>query len=594
MIFQDYKIDVLDRGVRLPEFRIDKCHLDYYQLEDDCSCGQFLYVLCIEGLRKRGITTKHPRYADYISRMREELSAFSELGFESYLLLTWDLIRFCREEGDVAVGRGRGSCAGSLVLWLIEVTQIDSLKNGLFFERFLSKTRAKFKVIDGVKYYEGSMLMDIDLDIAHNQRGSVLAYIEKRYHGQVSKLLTVSTFTTKVLVKEVAKAIIDNFQEKDAKLVSDMVPVLHGKVYSIVKTMEESSDFKDFMVKNPKVYRVCRKLEGLIKHTGLHASAVGVSFQALETIIPTQRAVDKETGPLKVTAYEMADTSDLIIKVDILGLECVTLINETCKKIGIKPFDLDVEHPVVFEALQDFKSPYGCFQISDNLGYMTAKRIKPKNIYDLSAVLALSRPGSLQFTPQYQKFVETGEIQSVHPFLDKILRPFAGLCLYQENLMAIIKEIGFTLLDAEDLRKVVGKKLVDKSLEWKQRIADKIKENGLPAELSDIIWKIVQESAHYSFNFCNSLDTMVDTESGYKMMAEIKKGERIRAYDVDNDKDHFVEVINIWESEAELYEVELDDGRKIRSSLNHKYLTEGNKLIPLWEILEKNLKILTE
>ena len=504
MIFSDYKIDAIDRGVRLPNFHIDQKWKEEFQLEDDVSHGHFLYVLCIEGLRKRGIDTKHKDYQTYISRMKSELATFSELGFESFLLITWDICDYAKRVG-IPLGRGRGSAAGSLVLWLIGVTEIDSIKHGLFFERFLSKTRAKFKVFDGVKHYDGSMLMDIDLDIGHLRRSEIVKYVETKYQSQVSKILTVSRFTTKVLVKEVAKAVIDDFQEKDAKILSDNVVVVHGKVYSLDKNIKEVKDFADFMAAHPKVYRICKKLEGLIKHTGSHASAWCLSSSELTQIIPTQRALDKEFGAIQVTAYDMSDVLDLVIKIDLLGLDAVTLIDETCKKIGgIIPFEIPINCPSIYNALQNFQHSYGCFQISGDCAFRTIQQVKPKNLDQLSDVLALARPGSMAVIPQYVDYVTTGNKQSMHPFFDKVFGTTANLCLYQEQCLNALKEIGFDLESAEQVRRCIGKKKREEMMTWEQKVHDKVREKNLPKEVGEVLWKILDNSADYSFNRAHS------------------------------------------------------------------------------------------
>lgn len=589
MIFQDYKIPSIDRGVKLPEFTISQEDKDRLNLDDDCNHAAFLYALTFEGLANRGISKTNPDYKKYIERLKYELNTLDELGFSQYLLITWDIVRYCRENG-IATGRGRGSCAGSLVLYLIGVTEVDSLKNHLYFERFLSKTRAKFKEYDGVKYYDGSLLMDIDLDIAHNQRDKVVKYLENKYLGHVCKILTVSTFTTKVLVKEVAKTMIDNFQEKDAKLVSDMIQSEFGKVHSIKQTLEESIPFKEFMDKYPEVLRVCQKIEGLIKHTGSHASAWIINSSPLFGSIPTQFTKDKE----EITAYDMSDTLNLCIKVDLLGLECVTLISECCKKIGIKPTDIDINHPSIYETFKDLKYPYGLFQISDGCGLNTAKQIKPQNINDLSAVLAIARPGALQFASGYSKAVNEGVVESLHTFLDDVLTDSRGFVIYQESLLRALNKIGFSLEESEIARRIVGKKDREKVLEWEKKIKDKVKENGIPEEVGNIIWEVLNSSASYSFNKCCSPDTVVDVPHGHKMLFELNVGDYIKSYDVDNNNDHFVRVINIYNSRAELYEVEMEDGRKIKTSLKHKYLCEDFVMRPLRDIILLKKKILTD
>ena len=194
-------------GVRLPAFNLEQKYLDKVECEEGVSNFSFLQKLCLQGLKQKGLE-KDEKYLD---RLRYELKTLHELSFTDYILLVWDVINFCKDS-DIPVGLGRGSAAGSLTLYCIGVTGIDPVKYDLFFERFVSKTRAKKQVIDGVTYLDGSLMVDVDLDICYYNRPKVLEYINTKFEGNTSKILTLNTLSGKLLMKECGK-IVDEKEE---------------------------------------------------------------------------------------------------------------------------------------------------------------------------------------------------------------------------------------------------------------------------------------------------------------------------------------------------------------------------------------------
>lgn len=496
--FEQYDIPVLDLGVKLPKFNIEQKYINKYNLPKNCTDFQCLLKLCEEGLNKK-IEKNNPQYNKYLERMNYELNILKELDFCSYLLITWDIVNHCTEN-NIATGYARGSAAGSLVLYLIDVTKIDSLKYGLFFERFLSKTRAKFKIKGGVKYYDGGLLMDIDLDICHTDREKLVTWLEQKYYGRLAKLPTINTLTTKVLTKEVSKSYLE-ISEEQANHISNSIPTLFGKVHDIDRAIKESEDFKNFAEANPEVIEISRKLYQLVKHFGVHASAWVISADNLEEIIPSQLTKDKKI----VTSYTMDDTSNLVIKIDMLGLKCVTLIDKVCQLIDIKMEDINCESNLVYDNLQNLITPKGLFQIEADCNYGVLKKIKPKNIEHLSAIVALARPGTLQFVDNFVKYIETGEFQSVHPFFDDILQDTAGIPVYQESLMRMANKIGLSLEEAEILRRIVGKKKREEMAEWEEKIKKIVKDRGLDPEVGNILWKALDAAKDYSFNKAHAI-----------------------------------------------------------------------------------------
>ncbi|MBC8395181.1 MAG: hypothetical protein H8E05_00630 [Bacteroidetes bacterium] len=197
--------------------------------------------------------------------------------------------------------------------------------------------------------------------------------------------------------------------------------------------------------------------------------------------------------------------SEFTVKLDILGLRSVSVVDRACKLIGIKPQDIDVDDPEIYRQLQNLKTPHGLFQIEAETNYKVCKDVKPQNLEQLSAVVALARPGALAFVEQYARYVETGTLADIHPFFDDILSPTGGVCLYQEQMMKMAHKIGFTLDEAEILRRIVGKKKVKEVRQWKKKIKEKIEENNLDVEIGDILWTILEDSANYSFNKSHSI-----------------------------------------------------------------------------------------
>jgi DNA polymerase-3 subunit alpha len=193
-------------GVRLPEFTIDNVYKHKLEISEDSSNYDFLKALALKGFKELNLKKDSQEYKKYIDRAKYELDTLKELEFVDYILLVWNVINYCKES-NIPVGLGRGSAAGSLILYLIGVTNIDPVKYDLYFERFISKIRAKKQVIDGVTYLDGSLMCDVDLDICYYNRHKVLQYLEEKFKGKTSKILTLNTLSGKLLIKECGKII---------------------------------------------------------------------------------------------------------------------------------------------------------------------------------------------------------------------------------------------------------------------------------------------------------------------------------------------------------------------------------------------------
>jgi len=577
--FTDLQLEL--HGVRLPSFNIENKFKNRIGADLNCDNQTFLRLLCEFGLKEKGIYNQ-----EYLNRLNYELSIVDELFFTDYLLLVWDVINFCKENA-IPTGVGRGSAAGSLILFACNVTQIDPLRYGLFFERFISRFRAKKNIVNGITYLDGSLMCDVDLDICYYQRHKVLEYLEKKFENKTAKILTLNTLSSKLLIKECGK-VIDDKPESEMTVVSSHIPKVFGQVKDIEEAYSEVPEFKEWCDANQRVYSIAKKLKDLIKNKGAHPSGVLLCYDNILDSCPTERSSD---GSI-VSSYDMNWVTLFNIKLDILGLRGVSVVDDVCKSIGLNLLDIDVNDSFIYQNLQELKTPHGLFQIEADTNFKVLKKVKPKNLEELSGVLALARPGALQFVDKYALYTNTSTYESIHSLFDDVLKITGGVALYQEQLMKMSTKIGFSLDEAEILRRIVGKKKVEEVKKWKQKIQDKIVENKLPQEAGDILWKVLEDSANYSFNKCLLPETIVESESGYKCLNEIKKGDLVLAYDIDNDKDHYVEVINIHENEVEVYEIEMEDGTKISCSLDHKFLCEDKKMHTLREILKENLGIM--
>jgi DNA polymerase-3 subunit alpha len=495
--FQD--VDLGLHGVRLPEFSIDIQSKRHLNVSEDVSNYDFLRALALNGFKDLNVDKSSAEYKKYVDRAKYELETLKELGFIDYILLVWDVINFCKTH-DIPVGLGRGSAAGSLILYLIGVTRIDPVKYNLYFERFISKIRAKKQVVDGITYLDGSLMCDVDLDICYYNRHRVLEYLETKFKGKTSKILTLNTLSGKLLIKECGK-IVGEKSEEEMTIISSLIPKVFGQVKDITTAYEEIEKFKEWCDENKETYQIALKLRDLIKNKGVHPSGVLLSYNDLEKVCPTEFSSDKEA----VSSFDMNWVSLFNIKLDILGLRSVSVVDDVCKSIGVKVQDIDLGHESIYRNLQELRSPHGLFQIEADTNFKVCQKVKPKNLEELSGVLALARPGALQFVDKYAKYTNYSEHESIHPFFDDILKQTGGVALYQEQLMQMAHKIGFTLDEAEILRRIVGKKKTEEIKAWQKKIQDKVKENKLPKEVGEILWKIMEDSANYSFNKSHSL-----------------------------------------------------------------------------------------
>lgn len=497
--FQKFELPNLDL-IRLPEISLTKEELKTIDKKVDNNSEFFKQLITKGWLNYRNKVSKE-KWPEYVARIREEVSVFEELGFTDYNLLVWRVINKARGFG-AFIDAGRGSVCNSLVYFLIGVTGVDSQKHNLTFTRFMSRVRSKKEVKNGITFIQGSLAPDVDLNLG-GVRGRIINWLKELYPNRVAKTVAFSTFTGKDLVTECCKAITE-YNPDQAKEIADMVERHSGIVEDIEDVYKNNEKFKtwaDSSNKTKLTYNICLKLRDLITGKSTNASGYYLSYDPLDECIPTELT---KRGDLTIS-YDKVISAELGIKLDILGLDTNKIIKSVLDQIPEREEDLELEtNPDIYTRYQDDKLlPYGLYQIGASCAYRVCNKIKPTNIKELSDVSAISRPGALDYLKDYVNHAT----EPPHEIFEDILKPTRYRALYQEQLMAMMVKVGFTADEAEMCRKIVGKKLVQKVKEWEKKIYDKVKENGFPIVVADSLWKILNDSAKYSFGNGHSLGT---------------------------------------------------------------------------------------
>ncbi len=483
-----------------------------------CTNLEFLTQLCRNGYEAK-VRRRVPRaqHATYVERVKHEIDTIESLGFTNYMLMVWDICRHADEQG-IPRGPGRGSVASSLVSSLLNITDVDPIETGLFFTRFLSKARAKTTVVDGVTYVDGGLVADIDMDFCYYRRAEIIDYVNRRYPGQTAKLLTTTTLASRVVLKELMK-VYENASEDQAKEVSALIEDKNGVPVSVedsfygdqkwragdeVNGRPPNERFVTWGEQHVDVVSLALKLEGLNKSEGVHASALAICAMPIRQLIPLQLAKDDEGVQHTVTGYDMYDAQELVLKFDLLGLKTLSILNDCSKALGFDWRDIDVHHESIYAGLQNFKRRYGIFQLETWAQGTAAAKVKPRNFEQLSGVLAIARPGAIAYLQQFADYVNEDKFTSIHPLIDDILRPTGGVCVYQEQYLAMLVKVGLAPDEAENARKVLGKKLVDKVPEVLAKIREVCTRNSHPPEIADLLLKIAEDSGGYAFSSAHS------------------------------------------------------------------------------------------
>lgn len=584
--------------VRLPTISIDAADKIAIGLKSDATNKRFLQQLAWAGYLNKRAAGKFNDFTEVQvkERLRFEFDVLEKTGTIDYILMVWDIVSYAKKKG-IPVGPGRGSVCGSLTCALIDITSVNSLKYNLNFTRFISEARVKPKLIDGVLWADGRAMCDIDIDFSIERKGEVKAYIDSKYPQRTAKISNITALSGKTALKDVLKTYLE-WSEDDAKKVSDLIEVHFGKADKLADVLEKSKDYRAWVEADPShrdAHERALALEGLVTHKGVHASGLFLSYAPLDETLPVEFNTDEYGEEHLTTSYDMDTVAEIGIKVDILSLKTLDVIEETCRLVGIKVDEIDIDHASIYDFLAKSRLYYGGFQIESGLAGDATFKAKPRDLRQLAACLSIARPGSLKHIPQLIEYFKTGELKTIHPQFDEILKETGNIIIYQESINRICQEVyGLHPIDADEVRRAISKKKREDIKKWEPILFEAGEKKGIPKEVTNHFWSTCNASADYLFSQCLSPDTIIETETGDKVMFEVKRGERIRAYDVTEDIDHFVEVIDIFESEAEVYEVELEDGRVIRSSLKHKYLCEDRVMRQLSEVMSGGYKMLTD
>ena len=431
--------------------------------------------------------------AVYAERLEKEIGVIRRVGFAGYFLIVWDFIRYAREKR-VPVGPGRGSAAGSLVAYCLRITDIDPIEFDLIFERFLNEERISPP--------------DIDIDFCEARRGEVIEYVTRKYGREnVAQIITFGTMKAKAVVRDVARAMDMSFG--DADKIAKMIPF--DLKMTLDKALLESAPLKEAYDKDPKVKElidVSRRLEGTTRHASIHAAGVVISPQPLVELVPLFKS---NTGDV-TTQYDMKGVERIgLLKMDFLGLRTLTLIDNCVKMIEaqtgahVDPDRLPLDDAKTYELFTAGKTS-GLFQFESDGMRDILKRFKPAELEHLTALNALYRPGPMQMIDDFikRRHGQT-KVSFEHPSLEPILKGTYGVMVYQEQVMQIASALaGFTLGEADILRKAMGKKKADVMATQKDQFLKGCAANGVPEKKAARIWDQMEQFAGYGFNKSHS------------------------------------------------------------------------------------------
>ncbi len=468
------------------ELTFGQFHLPRYDVPPGHTLDSYLRERAEAGLR-----TRYPNPSpEVIARLEHELTIIRSMQFSGYFLVVWDFIRFAKERG-IAVGPGRGSAAGSLVAYCLGITTVDPIHYGLLFERFLNPGRKS--------------MPDMDIDFADDGRDAVIDYVVKKYGREnVAQIITFNVLKAKAVIRDVGRVLGMPFGEVDkiAKFVPDTLNISlddalrqSPALAEAVKTRSEVSE----------LWQVAKRLEGLSRHAGKHAAGVVISDEPLIEHVPLYR--DPKSDEV-ITQYPMGPIERLgLLKMDFLGLRTLTVIANTVRLIedsrGVRldPEKLPLDDPKTYQLLSEART-FGVFQL-ESAGMRDALRqLQPERLEDVIAMVALYRPGPMQMIPDFTAR-RHGRVRPSyeHPLMEKHLRETYGIMVYQEQVMQIASELaGFTMTDADELRKAMGKKQPRIMAEQRARFISGATARGVQEKVAERVFELMEKFAGYGFN----------------------------------------------------------------------------------------------
>lgn len=482
-------------------------HLPEYPLPEGVTPDGYLRQLCETGLKERFGDT--PTTEEQLTRLNYELDIIGKTGFASYFLIVQDFVNWAKDNG-VVVGPGRGSAAGSFVAYLTGITNLDPIQYDLLFERFLNPERIS--------------MPDVDMDFADDHREDVLNYVRERFGADhVAQIITFGTMAARGSIRDVGRAlgIPLSLCDQTAK----MIPMFT----SIRKALEEVPEFKTHYESNAEVRRLvdsAQKIEGLARHASMHACGVVITKDPVTEYTPLQRISGSREGV--VTQYAASTKNNAVekiglLKMDFLGLKNLTIIQNTLRivralgkfealahTLGLNPDTasvsdvmdkLPIDDEGAYRVLQEARTT-GVFQLESTGMKRYLKQLKPTVFEDIIAMVALYRPGPMEYIPDFIGGKHgTKQIEYLHPKLEPILKNTYGVAVYQEQLMQIARDLaGFSLGEADVLRKAVGKKIKELVAEQRIKFIEGCVKHGITKHVAEQVFAFIEPFAGYGFN----------------------------------------------------------------------------------------------
>ncbi|MEW9123541.1 MAG: DNA polymerase III subunit alpha [Thermotaleaceae bacterium] len=478
------------------DFEFNQIHLPKYEVPNQIEPQEYLYQLCYAGLEER--------YGEGAKSLKErldyELNTIVQMGYVEYFLIVWDFIRYAKEN-NIMVGPGRGSAAGSLVSYVLRITDIDPIKYNLIFERFLNPERIS--------------MPDIDIDFCFERRQEVIDYVIEKYgQEKVAQIITFGTMAARAAIRDVGRALNIPYAEVDS--IAKQIPMQPGM--TIEKALEMNKVLKDMYEGNEQaryLIDVARALEGMPRHASTHAAGVVISKEAIDEYVPLYMHEDSVT-----TQFTMGTLEELgLLKMDFLGLRNLTVIRDALdlieKEHGVK-IDFSnstYDDPRVYELISKGDT-LGVFQLESSGMRQFMKDLKPDNFEDIIAGISLFRPGPMESIPKYIQYKNNpSKIQYLHGKLEPILNVTYGCMVYQEQVMQVVRDLGGYSYGRSDLvRRAMGKKKMDVMEEERQYFIYGKKDefgnveisgciqNGVPEDAANQIYDEMIDFAKYAFN----------------------------------------------------------------------------------------------
>lgn len=469
--------------------------LPLYPVPAPFTAFEYLTKLCSEGLVRRYSEAPH----DLKERLEYELNTIRDMGFVDYFLIVWDFIKYARDHG-IMVGPGRGSAAGSIVSYTLEITDIDPIKYNLLFERFLNPERLT--------------MPDIDIDFCYERRQEVIDYVTSKYgKDKVVQIVTFGTMAARAVIRDVGRALDLSYSQVDT--VAKMIPTEIG--ITIDKALKQNPDLSRLYEGDEDVkylIDMSKRLEGLPRHTSMHAAGVVIGKESIVEYVPLSRSSDD----CVTTQFTMTTLEELgLLKMDFLGLRTLTVIQNAEALVNRNGsegdcFDInriDYNDSRVYDLVSSAKTE-GIFQLESSGMKSFMKDLKPRNLEDIIAGIALYRPGPMDFIPKYIKGKnEAGQIIYETPLLEPILSPTYGCIVYQEQVMQIVRELaGYSFGRSDLVRRAMSKKKESVMIKERQTFVYGNEEegvpgcvkNGIPEAVANHIFDEMMDFAKYAFN----------------------------------------------------------------------------------------------